>query len=292
MNDLVAEVAALPGPLEQKLVLLRERAAQAAEVPRLIRWAEDHPEISRGSEWCSRAWWGAAAGEIVRDYLYDPQRRAEALRLVESAEYGPLDEARRRGGVIIVAAHLGPPKFLMNCLLEHDLPLVVWTNTRDLPAWLAERGKATFLDPLAADQRATLLVKSALHLRGGGVLLGAADHASGDRTVVLDRLGMRWRFSLGLPTLAGRLGLPVVVALAGWTGERIRITCRSLEPPPVSGTAAADWSHAWLARYWECIEPTVRHEPENLRFLRWAVARVVPPPLGSESETFPTAEGG
>lgn len=283
MVDLVGQVAALSVPLEQKLLLLRERAAEGARMPRLVRWAEDHPEIGGGDEWCRRAWWGAAAGELVRDHLYDPRRRAEALRLVESADYGPLDEARQRGGVIVVAAHLGPPKFLMNCLLERDLPLVVWTNTRDLPDWIAARGNAVFLDPLEPDQRAILIVKSALHLRKGGVLLGAADLASGDRTVVLDRLGVRWKFSLGLPALTRRLGLPVVVALAGWRGERIHVTCRVLEPP-APPFSEDEWSREWLARYWECLEPTVRHEPENLRFLRWTVARVVPPPSGSASE--------
>jgi hypothetical protein len=278
MVDLVRQIAALAIPLEQKLHLLRMRAVEGGRMERLVRWAVAHPEIARGEDWCHRAWWGAAAGEVVRDHLYDPKRRAEALGLVESADYGPLEEARRRGGVIVVAANLGPPKFLMNCLLDRDVPLVIWTNTRDLPAWLAERNNVAFLDPLEPDQRGVLLVKSAAHLRKGGVLLGAADHASGERTVTLDRLGLQWRFSLGLPVLASRLGLPVVVALAAWSGERIRVTCQTLEPPTAGPTA--EWCRAWLARYWECIEPTVLQAPENLRFLRWAVERIVPPPLG------------
>lgn len=275
MSDLVGPIAALPVPLGHKLLLLREKAAEGGRMERLVRWAEDHPEIATGDDWCRRAWWGAAAGEVVRDHLYDPARRAAALELIESADFMALDEARRRGGVIVVAAHLGPPKFLMNCLLERRLPLLVWTNTRDMPAWLADRG-GTFLDPLEPDERGVLLVRSALHLRRGGVLLGAADQATGARTIELERLGRRWRFSLGLPALARRLEVPAVLALALWRGERVRIECRRLEPPDAA-LAEPDWHRAWLESSWDAIEPIVRTEPENLRFLRWAVDRLARP---------------
>jgi hypothetical protein len=277
MVEIVARIAAMSAPLDQKLLLLRERSAEGGQMERLVRWAAGHPEIAGGVDWCSRVWWGAAAGEVVRAHLYDPRRRGEALALLESADWSPLDKARSEAGVIVVAAHLGPPKFLMNLLLDRSLPLLVWTNTRDLPPWLAARSGASFLDPLEPDQRSLLLVKSALHLRGGGVVLGAADHASGERTVSIDRLGVRWKFALGLPTLCRRLGLPAVVALAGWSGERIRVSCQLLEPP-APALSEDDWNRGWLDRYWACIEQTVRREPENLRFLRWAVERLVPPP--------------
>lgn len=275
MVDLVGPIAALPVPLGRKLLLLREKAAEGGRMERLVRWAEQHPAIATTDDWCARAWWGAAAGEVVRDHLYDPERRAAALDLVDVADFAPLDEARRQGGVIVVAAHLGPPKFLMNCLLERRLPLLVWTNTRDMPAWLADRGGA-FLDPLEPDERGALLVRSALHLRRGGVLLGAADQATGDRTVELERLGMRWRFSLGLPALARRLDVPAVIALALWRGERVRIECRRLQPPDAA-LAEPDWHRAWIESSWDAVEPIVRDEPENLRFLRWAVDRLARP---------------
>lgn len=281
MVDLVGPIAAMPVPLHRKLLLLRERADEGARMERLVRWAAAHPEVAAGSDWCRRAWWGAAAGEVVRDHLYDPARRGEALDLLDDADFSPLDGTGRQGGLVVVAAHLGPPKFLMNCLLERRLPLLVWTNTRDLPTWLADRG-GTFLDPMRPDERAALLVRSALHLRRGGVLVGAADQATGDRTVVLERLGMRWRFSLGLPALARSLGAPAIGMLAVWRGERIRIECRPL-PTPDPALDADAWHRAWLEAHWRAIEPTIRESPENLRFLRWAVERVARPWDSSEA---------
>ena len=161
MAGLVESVAALPLPLPAKLGLLREASRRARLQERLLRWAANHPEIATGDDWCRRAWWGAAAGEMVRDHLYDADRRADALGLVEAADWTFLDEARRHGGVIMAAAHLGPPKLLMNLLLDRDLPLAIWTNTRDMPAWLSRQSRATFLDPLRAHERAVLLVRSA-----------------------------------------------------------------------------------------------------------------------------------
>lgn len=282
MADLVGPIAALPVTLEQKLALLREQAEVGGRQQALLRWAADHAEIAADREWCARVWWGAAAGEILRDHLYDPARRTAALDLLEAADLAPLEEARRQGGVIVLASHLGPPKFLMNCLLERHLPLLVWTNVGDLPGWLVARGGAAFLDPTLGDQRSVLLVKSALHLRHGGVLLGAADQATGDRTITLERLAMRWRFSLGLPALARRLQVPVVVSLALWSGNRIRIECHPLAAPEPTLPEEA-WYRAWLDGYWRLIEPVLRRSPENLRFLRWVVPRLVPPGGGAAS---------
>jgi len=276
MADHIASISARSVPLDHKLRLLREHAEAGGRHERLTRWAREHAEIAAGGDWCARVWWGAAAGELLRDHLYDPARRPAALDLIEPPDLSPLEEGRRQGGVILVAAHLGPPKLLMNCLLEQGLPLLVWTNTSDLPDWLVARGGATFLDPTREDERSVLLVKSALHLRDGGVLLGAADQVTGDRTITLERLGVRWRFSLGLPALARRLQVPVVVALALWREDRIRIECHRLSPPD-RALPEADWYRAWLEGYWQVIEPVVRRSPENLRFLRWVVPRIVPP---------------
>ncbi len=276
MADSVASIAVLPLPLSWKLRLLRLAATRGSQQERLVRWAAEHPQIATDPDWCRRAWWGAAAGEIVRHHLYDPRRRAAALRLVERVDVAALEAARKQGGVIVAAAHLGPPKFLMNWLLDQQLPLLIWTNTRDMPASQAVSGAARFLDPLAAEERGVLLVKSALHLRGGGVLLGAADHATGDRLISLERLGREWRFSLGLPVLARRLGIPVVVAISRWHGQRIRVNCMPLEAPYESLSEEA-WNRAWIERYWAAIEPLIARSPENLRSLRWAVERVARP---------------
>ena len=107
-------------------------------------------------------------------------------------------------------------------------------------------------------------------------MLAAADQATGERPVMVERLGIRWRFSRGLPALARRLRVPVIVALALWQGDRIRVECQRLEPPDAS-LADDAWQTAWLDRYLDAIEMTVRQSPENLRFLRWAADRVTRP---------------
>jgi len=271
MPDPVPLLDGLPLPLPWKLQLLRAVAGWDGSLPRLNRWAAEHPEIAWGQEWCRRAWWGVAAGRLVRCSLEDPRRRAAALRLVESADLTAIEDARRQaGGVIILAAHLGPPKFLMHWLLEQGLPLRVWTNAADLPDWLPRTWPGVFLDPRRPAERGIRLVQAAMHVRRGGVILAAADVASGDKPVVFERLGLPWRFSLGLPTVARRLQAPVVVTLALWQGNRVRVTCLPLEPPG-SELSEPEWCQAWLDRYWQIMEPVVRDTPENIRRLRVVV---------------------
>jgi lauroyl/myristoyl acyltransferase len=268
MADPVTTIAALPLPLRWKLRLLRGATGFGSGQSRLARWAAEHPEIARGRDWCQRAEWGVEAGRLVRRALDDPRQRPAALELVEAADVAALDQARQGGrGVIMLTAHLGPPKFLMHWLLEQSLPLLVWTNTADLPAWLPAERPGVFLDPRQPEARGVRLVQSALHLRRGGVLLAAADLGSGDRPQTIERLGMTWSFSLGLPALARRLEVPVVATLALWHGDRVRVRCMPLEPPD-PGLPEDAWSRAWLDRYWQVIEPVVLDSPENLRFLR------------------------
>jgi len=266
---LLAGISALDVPLSHKLRLIREAAPNAAGMSRVRAWGERHLALRNETldRWTSRAWWGLVAGELLRDNLYDERRRSAALELVDFPDWAAIDEARQRGGVILATAHIGPPKTAMNCLLDRNLPLLIWTNTRDLPRWLPPKTEATFLDPLFAEERAVLLVKSALHLRAGGVLFGAPDWPSGAQTVVLHRLGMEWRFSLGIPTLARTLRLPTFLVMTLWHGERIRLVATLIQPPD-SATARDEWNRLWLERYWGEIEPIITSSPENLRFLR------------------------
>lgn len=268
MGDPVPAIAALPLSLGAKLRMLSVVAHLGGRHPRLARWGDAHPEIARSRDWCRRAWWGVAAGRLVRGELDDPQRRLAALGLVESVEMAALDRARDGGrGVIVLTAHLGPPKFLMHWMLDRSLPLLVWTNAADLPAWLPAEKPGVFVDPRQPAERGLRLVQSAAHLRRGGVLLAAADVATGDRPLAVERIGISWNFSLGLPALARRLDVPVVATLAVWDGCRVRVQGTLLEPPD-SELSEEAWSQEWLDRYWRVIEPFVRSSPENLRFLR------------------------
>jgi len=274
MPDSIAGISRLPVRLPVKLWMLRlvgrRRGPRHKE---LAAWGKAHPEIAASRNWNSRAWWGAAAGELVRWHLDSAPRRAAALRLVDHVEDKALEEAVQTGrGVIVATAHLGPPQFLMHWMVDQNLPLLAWTATRTPPAGADH---AVYLDPRKQNERSVLLVKSALHLRRAGVLLGAADLAAGEHSIPIERLGMRRQFSAGLPALARLTGSPVVIGLALWKGNRIRIEFQPFENPD-NGLGGFDRDRMWLERYWELMQPPIRDSPENLRFLRWAVERVEP----------------
>jgi lauroyl/myristoyl acyltransferase len=278
MADDISAFAKLEQPLSDTLAMLREVSlVKGPRNPKLVRWGAHHPQIAKGADWFARAWWGAAAGELVRACLYDRDRRPTALELVEPVDSQPLKDAQAHGrGVIVLTAHIGPPKFLMNWLFEQPIPLLVWTNTQDLPAWQAAASQAKLVDPRSAATKSVILVKSALHLRRKGALLGAADMDTGDRVVTIERLGLARTFSLGLPTLARTLGVPTVVGLALWSGQRITIRFAPLEPPDASLSDEA-WNLQWLERSWNVVEPVLAESPENLRFLHQAVDRIAKP---------------
>ena len=94
-----------------KLRLLRLRSFQESRNnEQLKQWASKHPRIATSANWHAKAWWGIAAGELVRGYLYDPDRRRTALELLGQVDTGELKELLQQGkGVIIATAHLGPP---------------------------------------------------------------------------------------------------------------------------------------------------------------------------------------
>lgn len=269
MVRLAESVAAWPIPIVWQLATLRLKARTVPPVPRLLNWGRRHLGLQASAEavWHRRAWWGLAAGEVLRAHLYDPRRRPSALGLVEAADWSEVRRAHARGGVILAGAHIGPPKAAMNVLMDLNLPLMVWTNMQDLPAWQAQRPDVRFVDPLVAKERSLLLAKSALHLRDGGILFGAPDWPSGTRTVALDRLGIRWSFSQGIPALARKLELPVFLVLALWHGNRIRLACTRIRPPPDHLDDAA-WYRCWMEDYWNGFDSVIRSSPENLRFLR------------------------
>ncbi len=278
MADDISAFAKLEQPLSDTLAMLREESrAKGPRNPRLVRWAAHHPQIAKGTDWFARAWWGAAAGELVRSCLYDRERRPAAFELVDPVDCQALTDAQARGrGAIVLTAHIGPPKFLMNWLIDQHIPLLVWTNTQDMPPWQAAASRATLIDPRVQATKSVNLVKSALHLRRKGVLLGAADMNTGDRVVTIERLGLARTFSLGLPTLARTLGVPTVVGLALWHANRVTIRFVPLEPPDASLSDEV-WNLQWLERSWSLVEPVLVESPENLRFLHQAVDRIAKP---------------
>lgn len=268
MNPLLKGFVERAEPLPQALAALRNGAAETWPAPELREWGRRRLKLTRDAEdtWFERARWGLLAGELLRAYLYDPALRPQVLALVDPPDWTPLESARRTGGMILATAHLGPPKTAMNLLFERPWPFVMWTNTVDLPPWVPESFRISFIQP-ANDPSA--LARTAMHLRDGGVLFGAPDVNSGKRTLTLERLGGPWTYSLGMPALARMLKLPVFQFLALWEGERIRVLCNRL-PPPDPELPADEWDRQWVERYWETVEPVIRSSPENLRFLLFA----------------------
>lgn len=273
MPSLTEIVADLPLSLPAKLRGLRLLARAGLKQAGLRAWAAEHPDAVWGRDWFRRAWWGLVAGEVVREYLFDRYRRAQALALVEDGPWSEEIEAARRGGggVVLVAAHVGPPKLLMNLLLTRPLPLMVWTNTDDMPRWLPQSTAATLLDPRVERERSALLVRSALHVKGGGVLLGAPDFPTGARVITHRALGMEWTISLGLPALCRRLGVPAFLVTALWRGDRVRMETIRLDSPDAA-LPDDEWHRRWVAGYFAGMERAMRSGPENLRVLR-GVAR-------------------
>jgi len=268
-SNLVKSISLSNISLTKKLELVREAAENPKGASRLRAWGERHLGLSGRAldQWVSRVWWGLVAGSLLREHLYDQQRQPAVLELIDPPDWSAVSEAQSRGGVILAAAHIGPPKTAMNWLINCNLPLLVWTNTQDMPDWLPLKVAAKFLDPLFPEQRAVLLIKSALHLRAGGVLFGAPDWPSGARTASLQRLGQKWIFSLGIPTLVRQLRLPVFLVMALWRGERIQVVSIPIHPPDFA-VARDEWNRLWIERYWSQIEPIILSSPENLRFLR------------------------
>ncbi len=239
---------------------------------RLRAWGRNQLSVPEGEldTWCERAWWGLAAGDMMRASLHNEALRARALALVDPPDLGAIEEARRHGGLIVALAHLGPPKTAMHYFMDRGWPLMVWAHygPGNMPQWMKQRPDTVFCEPFDQAERPAILVRSALHLRNGGVLMGAADAASGERFVDVHKFGANWRFSLGLPALVRRLHVPVFLALALWRGKRIKMSINRLEPPD-DGLDEESWCRDWIMRYSNALDTVITTSPENLRFLRF-----------------------
>ncbi len=259
-------------PIKAQLACLKSLSILLPKRRILLEWGRRHlnlkPDLER--DWIQRATWGLVAGEVIRLRLSNAAYRAEALDLVDCSDWDDVEAARINGGVILAAAHIGPPKMAMNVLMAQDIPLQVWT--RSDAASVPSRPGLTLCDPGNLSQRSQILLNAALHLRRGGVLFAAPDVWTGENLVTLDRLGTSWRFSRGVPALARSLGVPVFFATALWQGDGIKMSYVHL-PAPQDVSCSDEWERRWIETYWRALEPIILNSPENLRFLRginWA----------------------
>lgn len=259
-------------PITAQLACLKPLSTILPKKRLLLEWGRRHVNLLPSQErgWIQRATWGLVAGEVVRLRLSDARYRAGALDLVDCSGWDDIETARTTGGVILAAAHLGPPKMAMNVLMAKDIPLHVWTMS--VAADVPSRPGLTLFGPGDLSQRSQMLLNSALHLRRGGVLFAAPDVWTGENLITLDRLGTSWRFSRGVPALARSLGVPTYLATALWQGDTVKMSFTYL-PAPQDVSCPDEWDLRWIESYWRALEPIILNSPENLRFVRginWA----------------------
>ena len=231
-------------------------------------WARKHLnlQLEQEADWLRRFHWGNMAGEAVRKQLSSDRGREATLALLrERQELKALAQTIPTSGMILVAAHLGPPKFAMHCVMQENWPLMIWSRSRAIE--LPEAKRSCLRDPGQQNEQSALLIATAAHLRSGGVLFAAPDVPSGARPLILKRLGTNWRFSRGIPALARSMNVPCFLVLALWVGGRVELTTKEM-PRPSDDLSEADWVSAWIEAYWDLIEPTILSSPENLRFIR------------------------
>lgn len=254
-------------PISDQLRCLRTLSYILPKRRLLLEWGRRHLNLTPDHErdWIRRATWGLVAGEAIRLQLSSEKHRAAALDLIDCSGWEDVEAARADGGVILTAAHLGPPKLAMHALMARGLPLHVWT--RSSPEDVPDLPGVTLFDPGELGERSRILLNSAMHLRNGGMLFAAPDGCTGENLIKLNRLGTNWWFSRGVPALARSLGVPAFIVVALWRGDRVCMTCTPL-PAPQEASSTDEWEQSWIENYWRAIEPIILTSPENLRFVR------------------------
>ncbi|WP_417264331.1 hypothetical protein [Celeribacter sp.] len=187
------------------------------------------------------------------------------MQLLVPPDWSELDQALQQQGVILAAAHIGPPKYAMNVILDRFAEPAIVTNTGDMPDWMSERG-GLFLDPRDPETRSQVLLKGAMQLRKGGVLYAAVDGKRAEDKLTIERFGRSWQFSPGAPSLARMLGVKSFVLLALWEGNRIVLRCVPIQAPDRS-LCAEEYQRGWIMAYWDVLSSVIETSPENLRFL-------------------------
>ena len=273
MNPLLVELIKNPRDLPLALQTLRQAAETVPCEPLLLEWGRRKLKLNPESErqWYQRAWWGLFAGELIRAKLHHPKYRVQVFDLMDEPDWSEFAAVRAEGrGIILAGAHLGPPKTAMNYLMSQRLPLIIWTDMNSFPEWWKNGFEVTYVDPA---RNPASLAKTAFHLRNNGVLFGAPDTPSGRNTVKLDGFAP-WHFSLGLPTLAKKLALPVFRFTALWHENRIRISYERVATPPDRLTDDA-WNRQWLDYFSGPLDRIAQASPENLRFLLFVDNRAI-----------------
>ncbi len=225
----------------------------------MIRWAREKLSVSEGDldEWSTRAVFGSLADPAVQDRAVSG-RIAELAPILTQPDISVvrmlLDEGH---GVILLGAHLGPPcavRYALSKLGLSCLSLTWYENEWDV-ASIAAEGDST-------RRRSLALALAQLHT--GGVFYTSLETPGASQNLTLPIFGRDVLVSRGVATLARLSGAPAVPVVAGWEGDRIRISFG--ERLPTLREADPDaWDRAWLTEYVRWFEEQTHGAPENLR---------------------------
>lgn len=263
-----AEDARQPGTLAGKLETLRTMSAQASHEPRLLEWAVETLGIEqeRAPDWCARAWWGVAAGELMGAYLFDEALIDEAFDLLVPPDWSSIDDTLKSAGAIIVGSHLGPPSYLMNVIIRRFKDAFILNNTDDMPHWLPGHC-AKIHNPMVAADRSLIMLSAAAHIRKGGLFFGTADIGHSDTNIIFEDVYGKKRISLGIAALARLLRVRMFPVEALWEGNRI-VLKHAVLPQPAPDLDNKVWYAEWAAGYWKNIQTIRAQSPENNRRLK------------------------
>lgn len=254
-----------PGSLRLHLRVLEFVTPFALLDRHLASWADEHLNLAGRQQrrWRRDVGWGIMAEKLLFAHLARG-RRDEALSLVQVVDDSAYTDARSQGGVLVATGHYGPNSFLVHYLLEREPSLAVWTQYEYSDDLRVDHPDAWIVDP--RNDPARTLVRSALHVRGGGVLLGAPDADLSARHHCVEAHRTSWCCSPGMSALARRLDAPTFLALATWHGRRLHVTFAPF-PRPDNSLPDAEWDTQWCEEYLGRLIRLVDESPRSLQFL-------------------------
>lgn len=259
-------LAQQPISLKQKLDKISSVAATLSLPKILQEWGQNSLNLNGQDleQWTRNAWWGLAAGELIRAYVLNPEFREEAFDLVEADEWADQLNTWNSSTTILATAHVGPPKFAMGAIIKRCKKLIVWTDNLNDELWNPPREGLELINP-RVENRGQLFVRSALALREGHIIFGAADGKRSDQVLVVKDFNQTWTLSPGIPTLARRMKANTHLVLGLWDKQRIKLVNYNI-PHPSEHLTDDQWNKEWLSSYWEIIKKIIAKSPSNLRW--------------------------
>jgi len=262
-EKLIFRLFAAPGLLSEKLKYLHKLSNEITPPENLRAWGE-RVLNNKAESWTRAAWWGLAAGELLRLYLMSPQHREEAVGLVKKNEWEKYRKNWENKGVVLAAGHVGPPRFAMVAAAQKFNNISIWTDPVNDKNLTEPRDGLEYLNP-AKEDKGAIFLRAALRLRENGLVLGAVDGKRSDRPVFIKDFNRVWAFSPGIPMLVRKLGVEAYLTLAVWEGMTIRLVAVPINPPDPD-LPEKEWIDAWIVSYWGLLRKVIMQSPINMRW--------------------------